>query len=323
MTAKRGQDPEWREFERLIARIEADAGPKDLVVKSPDRLRCKLTGRFREVDASIRAKVGTREMLITVECRRRTKTQDVTWIEQLATKRTSIGADRTIAVSISGFSSEAQTVASHFGITLRKASDLTVADINPLLGLDFVLFWHKACAVTGVGIRTYRADERIVPEPHDADYVLSSDTDIFAPIFHDLDGGSRWSLNDVWQKVQETLNPYSQIEKAAPPLVRTARIPYPGTVSVDTPEGPRLLGHVFLSMAMWIEPEQVTIEDALRVDYSDARGPAIHRVEFASDRTENWRISLQARSDSEDIADIRVGGNWPNTKKLRKGRADS
>jgi hypothetical protein len=113
MTAHRRQNPEWREFERLIARIESDAGPKGLIVRSPDRLRCKLTGRLREVDASIRAKIGTTEMLVTIECRRRSKLQDVTWIEQLATKKSSIGADRTIAVSASGFSTEAQIAASH------------------------------------------------------------------------------------------------------------------------------------------------------------------------------------------------------------------
>lgn len=113
-------------------RIEADAGPRGLLVKSPDRLRCKLTGRLREVDASIRAKAGTTELLVTIECRRRSRLQDVTWIEQLTTKKSSIGADRTIAVSASGFSAEAQIAASHAGISLRKISDLTVADINPI-----------------------------------------------------------------------------------------------------------------------------------------------------------------------------------------------
>lgn len=120
MTARRRTDPHWREFEKLIARIEADAGPQGIVVKPPDSIRCKLTGRLREVDATIRTKAGTAEMLITIECRRRTKVQDVTWLEQLATKRSSIGADRTIAVSHSGFSPEAETVARRLGITLRR-----------------------------------------------------------------------------------------------------------------------------------------------------------------------------------------------------------
>ena len=58
------------------------------------------------------------------------------------------------------------------------------------------------------------------------------------------------------EKVQETLNPYAEIAKGEPPLTRTARIPYSGTVSIDTPHGPWKLGHIFLSMAMWIEPDR-------------------------------------------------------------------
>jgi hypothetical protein len=314
MPTHRRQNSEWREFERLIARIESDAGPRGVIVKSPDRLRCKLTGRLREVDASIRTKVGTTEVLITIECRRRSKLQDVTWIEQLATKRSSIGADRTIAVSASGFSTEAQIAASHAGISLRKFSDITVAEINPILGLDLVMFWHKACALTGAGIRAYRVGDETIPEPSDIEYILPPSTDLFAPIFHDTENGSRWSLNDVWRKVQETLEPYSNIAKGEPPIMRTARIPYAGTVSIDTPHGPLKLGHVFLSMAMWIEPEMVPIDEALKVSYSNPDGSSVHRVEFVSQRTLDWRISLQAQSNTQNVSEIRVGGNWPHSK---------
>ena len=80
MTAGHRKAPEWREFERLVARIEADAGPRGMTVTSPDRIRCKTTARLREVDASIRSQTGTVEMLVTIECRRRADIQDVTWI---------------------------------------------------------------------------------------------------------------------------------------------------------------------------------------------------------------------------------------------------
>ncbi len=230
-------------------------------------------------------------------------------------KKSSIGADRTIAVSVSGFSSEAEIAASHAGVSLRKISDLTVTDINPILGLDLVMFWHKACAITGAGIRAYRAGDDTVPEPpDDVEYTLPPDTDLFAPIFHNTEDGSCWSLNDVWRKVQDTLNPYAEIAKGAPPITRTARIPYPGTVSINTPHGPWKLGHVFLSIAMWIEPEMIHIEEALKVSYLDPDGSSVHRVEFSSQRTQDWRISLQAQSDTQDIRDIRVGGNWPHNK---------
>jgi hypothetical protein len=310
--ARRRNNPAWREFEQLIARIEADAGPQGIVVKSPDRIRCKLTGRMREVDATIRTKAGTADMLITIECRRRTKVQDVTWLEQLATKRLSIGADRTIAVSVSGFSREAEAAAQRLGITLRRIADVRPEDLNPVLGLDFVIFWHKGCVCTGVGVRAFRAVEVDTrPEPDEVDYVLPSDTDLSEAIFRG-DDGSSWSINSIWLEVQESLNPYAEIEKGAPPTFRTARIPYPGTVKVDTPDGPIRIGHVFLSTAMWIEPEFVTLEDARKVQYSGAEDVAIQRVEFSSARTKDWRISMQMPADATSTDHIRTGGNWPH-----------
>ena len=103
MASRQKDVPEWKEFEQLVARIEKDAGPLGLIVRSPDKILCKITGRKREVDVSIRSRAGTTDLLVTIECRRRHPKQDVTWIEQLATKRDAIGASCTIRVSSSGF----------------------------------------------------------------------------------------------------------------------------------------------------------------------------------------------------------------------------
>ncbi|BCH27085.1 restriction endonuclease [Mesorhizobium sp. L-8-3] len=318
MTANRHRDPEWREFERLIARIEADAGPRGLIVKSPDRLRCKLTGRLREVDASIRAKVGTTEMLVTIECRRRSRLQDVTWIEQLATKKSSIGADRTIAVAASGFSPEAQIAASHAGISLRKISEITVAEINSiLLRLDFVLFWHRACGIARIGIRRFRSLDWKVPSPQDVDFTLPEDTDPLAPIFRNTESDTTWSLTDLWHQIQGAADPFDGIQKAQPPAFRTACFPYPGSVTLTTADGPCVLGDVLLTVALWIEAEQITLDAAHKVEYASDEMAAIQRVEFDSRRrkTNDWRISLQIPKDSEDPADLRTGSNWLDAEK--------
>ena len=50
MSVRRQDKPGWREFEKLVARIEADAGPLGIKVTSPDRVRCKVTSRLREVE---------------------------------------------------------------------------------------------------------------------------------------------------------------------------------------------------------------------------------------------------------------------------------
>jgi len=113
-----------------VARIERAASPRGAVVTSPDRIRDLTTGQMREVDASIRHKVGTAEVLITVECRKRDRKGDDTWIEQLATKRSKIGAAKTIAVSSAGFTSSATKSAKHFGIELRTLSEVSAADIE-------------------------------------------------------------------------------------------------------------------------------------------------------------------------------------------------
>ncbi|MCI0423397.1 MAG: restriction endonuclease [Acidobacteria bacterium] len=123
-------DPEWRTFERLVALIELEAGPRGARVVSPDRIRDIDTGQLREVDASIRFNAGSVEILVTVECRKRSRKADDTWIEQLATKRHKIGAARTIAVSSAGFTDSAQVSAKRYGIELRHLESIRSEDID-------------------------------------------------------------------------------------------------------------------------------------------------------------------------------------------------
>lgn len=121
----------WREFEELVARIEEAASPHDAVVTSPDKIP-ELTkeGSLREVDASIRYKIGTTNILITVECRKRSRKAGVEWIEQLATKRMKIGAAKTIAISSKGFTKSAVESAEKIGIEVRTLSQVTLQDIE-------------------------------------------------------------------------------------------------------------------------------------------------------------------------------------------------
>jgi len=316
MTIRKDSSVEWREFEQLVARIEADTAPLGLKITSPDRIRCKITGRLREVDASIRSQVGTTNILITIECRKRGRRQDVTWIEQLATKKLAIGADRTIAVSSSGFSPEAEATAHRHAIDLRRLSDVSVAEINALLRLDFVLFTHKRCALARVGIRSFRSPNWTVPDANDIDFTLSPNTDPFLPIFRYTETGNTWSLNDLWLQVQEATDPFSGLAKGQPPRMRTACFPYPGNVTVEMPDGPKEIGDVLLSFAVSLELEQIHLDAAKKVEYASPDIPAVQRVEFISRNpaTQEWRISLQIPKDSADIAQLRTGGSWPDKK---------
>src|SRR5690242_7148666 len=137
----KADNSDWREFEKMVARIEESLAPKGAVVKSPDKIRDLVSGRMREVDASIRFQIGSTPILITIECRKRKGVQDDTWIEQLATKRGKIGAAKTVAVSSTGFSESARRTAQLYGIELRSLTDRIEEEIVQqfLSGLKFSL----------------------------------------------------------------------------------------------------------------------------------------------------------------------------------------
>ena len=317
MARRRRDVPDWKDFEQLVARIERDAGPLGLVVTSPDRILCKFTGRKREVDASIRSRAGTTNILITIECRKRHSKQDVTWIEQLAAKRDAIGAACTIAVSSSGFTPNAVAVAKRHGIQLRSCSEVSAATINTLMRLDFVLFPHKRAALSQAALRFVHDGEWRMPDPNEIDMVVPETTDLHAPIFRNTETNTTWSLSDLWHQVEEVTSPFAGIEKGQPPVVRTACFPYPGNVTVETPDGSKVLGDVLLSMALWLEVEQVWLDDARKVEYTSPEGTTLQRVEFVSQLTEStdWRVSLQMPKDSADLSELRTELSQPALNK--------
>lgn len=150
--AKKGSNAknsaEWRKFEQLVATIEGLMATEGAIVKSPDRIRDIDTNRLREVDASIRLRAGSIEILVTVECRRRSRIADVTWIEQLATKRSKIGASKTIAVSPLGFSNDAHKCASRYGIELKLLGEITSSDIKTWFTPEtFIHSYRKISAI--------------------------------------------------------------------------------------------------------------------------------------------------------------------------------
>lgn len=132
-TARKG-----RQLEELIAILERSISGTGIIIKSPDYIKDKVTGDEREVDISLRAVVGSHEILIILECRDHKSRQDVTWIEPLANKKDDIEANKAIAVSSSGFTSGAVAKARARSIELR-----TLEDIKP----EEVLGWFRGEAI--------------------------------------------------------------------------------------------------------------------------------------------------------------------------------
>jgi hypothetical protein len=91
-----------KDFEDLVYVISKHLHKKAEVVLD-EKLIDKDTGNKRQVDIAIRIKDGPIVFLAIVEVRNRTRPVGVGYIEQVLTKRDSVGADKAIIVSKSGF----------------------------------------------------------------------------------------------------------------------------------------------------------------------------------------------------------------------------
>jgi len=123
------KDAKWREFEKMVARIEACFGPQGITITSPDFVDDVITSDKREVDATLRYQIGSAKVLVAVECRDRKGVEDVLWIEQLVTKQRDLRADKCVAVSSSRFSKAAIQKAKHYDIGIRLVQDITEKDV--------------------------------------------------------------------------------------------------------------------------------------------------------------------------------------------------
>lgn len=124
-----------RDLELLVGELERLLGGTRSQIRSPDYIVGR-SGTRREIDVSVRATVGSSELLVILECRNRQDRQGIGWIEQLAGKAQDVRADRAIAVSSSDFSDGARQTAERENIGLRTIEELAVDGIFSWLHPD-------------------------------------------------------------------------------------------------------------------------------------------------------------------------------------------
>lgn len=137
----------------LVARIEGSISGLDVTLKSPDHLPDLVTKEgTREVDVSLRSKVGSAEVLVIIECRDRGRPADVTWLEQVKSKREAVGAQKAIAVASGDFSKRALAAAAAYGIDARTLAQVTSPQIKEWAGALQVFSQGLRCDHTRVTV---------------------------------------------------------------------------------------------------------------------------------------------------------------------------
>ena len=129
-----------RGLENLVGLIEEALKGAEVAVRSPEHVKGRHSNETREIDVTLRGKVGSTDLLVIFECRERENPQGVDWIEQLATKKDDVGAHLAVAVSSSGFTRGAETLGAQKGILLRTLAEFDPGEVKEFFSVDDAAF---------------------------------------------------------------------------------------------------------------------------------------------------------------------------------------
>jgi len=271
------QQDSWKEFEKLVTRVESALCPLGASVKHDDHVKDLRTGQTRQVDASIRYKLGSTPILITIECRERGSAEDVTWIEQLISKAQSIGAQKTIAVSSVGFSTPAQTLAAGSNVELRIVSNVTDSDI-----FGWLSFTHMDAVEYNYDVSQMRPDlkpdgQEGCPAMLPEDEKRWNEDRVDAPILF-YKPTNRWTgPGHVLRQLSNKGTLYEGIPRDGEWHIRRMSIPAEAdSLFINTTEGLKELVAVHLEIALRITHTRVPIE---AYAYKSPSGGIVEAVE--------------------------------------------
>jgi hypothetical protein len=196
-----------------------------------------------------------------VECRDRDDTEDVTWVEQLASKRDAVGADKAVAVSATGFTRGAKNAAPTYGIPLRTLQQIDLSEVllwfpfqeMPLDRLCWTLH-HFEIAVDPSALESVQS----VTGSVDKVLVRAKHNGVWAPIWQHL-----W--NDL---------PGPRLYEGVPAdgtrIRHAVKIPFPSEqqrYQIQTATGLVDVMEVIIIADLWIERQQIPL--ALVQSYDD------------------------------------------------------
>jgi hypothetical protein len=116
------------EFQRLVGYIYSQIVPAGGRVTECAFLQETGGGAQREVDILVEHKVAGHDLKIAVECRDQGRDQSVEWIDSLIGKYSRLKVNQVVAVSASGFSTEAKRKAADHNIDVITANEALTTD---------------------------------------------------------------------------------------------------------------------------------------------------------------------------------------------------
>lgn len=128
----------WKKFEELAFEIQQKLSP-NAMVKLNDKIRGK-SGRSREIDISIRQKIGQFDLLVVIDCKDYKNPVDIKAVESFIGYMFDVGANQGALVSSSGYTKSAIDRAKIAGVNLYHLGNTLSEDITKTVGIPSLCF---------------------------------------------------------------------------------------------------------------------------------------------------------------------------------------
>lgn len=265
-----------RALEQLVAELERVLGPTDVTIQSPEFIIGRNSGKRREVDVSLRTKIGSSAMFVMIECRDRQGRQDVTWIEQVAMKQEDVGANKAVAVCPDGFTKGARQLAAAKGIDLRTIATVTDREVFAWLLLETIRYrnWNMDYRMIRFGVEGGQGPS-LEPEMAAA---LSSTNAGLVPVLVRRSDGNAVSAHDVLNTVpmDEALAGLEPDEQHAVTIAMDVQ-GNPPPYQIRTVTG--LIDLIGLEVGGFLSYTQAQLPISRRYEYVDDSGALVQTAE--------------------------------------------
>ncbi|MBI4296494.1 MAG: restriction endonuclease, partial [Chloroflexi bacterium] len=120
-------EPKWRRFEQVAAEIQHALAPNAEVTLN-DHILGKDSGVGRQIDITVRQKIGQYEILVAIDCKDYKTPVDIKDVDSFAGMIRDIQAHKGAMIAANGFTNGAKQVGIRLGLDLYRLVDTDSVD---------------------------------------------------------------------------------------------------------------------------------------------------------------------------------------------------
>jgi len=137
-----GSEHKWQRFEKIVAEIQQELAP-NAIVTHDDKIMGHITETLRQVDVTVRQRIGQYNMLIAIDCKDYKRAVNINEVDQFIRLIEDIKANKGVMVAANGFSDTAKRVGAKAGLNLYRLIDTEAHDWQTYVSIPVICDFRR------------------------------------------------------------------------------------------------------------------------------------------------------------------------------------